>query len=716
MRHSLATIFFLLTVLLTAGAQTPRHKISPWLRTLEGRETVCAFVRINGDADDVLARYGCKSLAQEGNIHIAAIPLAEMNRMAADERVARIEARPSGEILCDTMAHIINALPVYEGKNLPQAYMGKGVVIGVMDIGFDLTHPTFYSKDLSDYRIKRLWDMLSLDTIGSQFYVGRDYTDREELLALQHSRDGETQTHGTHTAGIAAGTGYDSPYRGMAPESDICLVANATSNNAALIDSSLYDRFTFATDALGFKYLFDYAKSVGKPCVVSFSEGGGQDFHGYDQLYYEMLEAMVGPGRILVVAAGNKGQEKSWFRKERGRESAGSFFYGSKTRYCTFTSKDEFTMRFVVYDEAAYDTLVVPTSEVTSRPDSLLRLLLPTVDSLEVMAYRSCYDDEQICYDVMFYEKSRVVGLPVPISFEVMGREADVEFWNGNMTLTTNYLNPLLCDGETSHNILSPGSAPAAICVGMTTHRDGYVNYDGETVFSPSGEKGKKSMYSSVGPTYDGRMKPDVVAPGAKIRLAHSSFHYEKASKDNPMKNIVAFSSFNGRQYPWSVDGGTSYAAPAVAGTIALWLQARPTLTPAEAMDAIAHTSRHCDPDLDYPNNLYGYGEIDAYRGLLYLLGLDGIDGISAEQTKAKLSLTGEGQLSITFPESAALSAAPLRISFYSISGQLLARHQLPIGQQQYLVSLPSLRSGEVFLVQLDGTPSLCGSMLMRAK
>jgi hypothetical protein len=60
------------------------------------------------------------------------------------------------------------------------------------------------------------------------------------------------------------------------------MVANAVSNNANLIDSTLYDRFTFATDALGFKYLFDYANSVGKPCVVTFSEGSGQDFWGYD--------------------------------------------------------------------------------------------------------------------------------------------------------------------------------------------------------------------------------------------------------------------------------------------------------------------------------------------------------------------------------------------------------------------------------------------------
>ena len=37
----------------------------------------------------------------------------------------------------------INALPAYSGSGLPQAYW-EGVVVGIQDIGFDLTHPNFY--------------------------------------------------------------------------------------------------------------------------------------------------------------------------------------------------------------------------------------------------------------------------------------------------------------------------------------------------------------------------------------------------------------------------------------------------------------------------------------------------------------------------------------------------------------------------------------------
>jgi len=54
---------------------------------------------------------------------------------------------------------------------------------------------------------------------------------------------------------------------------------------------------------------------------------------------------------------------------------------------------------------------------------------------------------------------------------------------------------------------------------------------------------------------------------------------------------------------------------------------------PAEAIEALRHTCRRPDPSLAYPNNEYGHGEIDAYRGLLYLIGADGIEKISRQHS-----------------------------------------------------------------------------------
>ena len=52
-------------------------------------------------------------------------------------------------------------------------------------------------------------------------------------------------------------------------------------------------------------------------------------------------------------------------------------------------------------------------------------------------------------------------------------------------------------------------------------------------------------------------------------------------------------------------------SAPVVTGAIALWLQADPTLTTSDCMDIFAKTCTHYDSSLSYPNNLYGYGQID---------------------------------------------------------------------------------------------------------
>lgn len=608
------------------------------------------------------------------------------------------------------MSTHLNALPIYAGTSLPQAYTGKDVVVGIMDIGFDLTHPNFYSQDLSEYRIKRMWDMLSTDTIGSSFPVGRDYVGSEALLAQQHSYDGHGMTHGTYTLGVAAGSGYDSPYRGMAPESDICLVANAVSNNISYIDPADYYKYTFATNVLGFKYIFDYAESVGKPCVVSLSEGGLQDFWGYDQLYYEMLDSLVGPGRIIVAAAGNEGHKKSWMHKERGIASKGTFLYAGKTMTTMLKSNDDFQIRLVFYEPDRNDTLLISSESVLRSPDSLYMCYPPEIDSLEVLAYPSCYNPEETCYDVTFYN-THSIGLHNPLSLELIGEDADVELWQGNALLADNDRNPLLNAAESSHNIHSPSSAPCVISAGATTYRTGCINAKGDSCVFVDGEYGRKARMSSSGPTLDGRIKPDVMAPGINIISSYSSFYIE----DNPGADDatwnVAYYDFNGRTYAWNCNSGTSSSSPAVAGAIALWLQAKPDLSPEEALGVIARTSHHNDPSLTYPNNLYGHGELDAYRGLLDLLGIDQIKEVSQQATPVRMSFTDGGRLQLLFPE--ALSA-DMQVSVYQLSGLKLMQQTIPAGTTCYQLDVPRWHKAEVCIVQLDGCRPLAGSMLVR--
>ena len=723
-RHVALTILYICMAVVPAAAQT--GKLSPWLRHITRQQRlqqtearaavadhrrVCAFVMTRDGCDEVLRQYGCRTLARVGNVCIADIPVGRLRRLAAEPQVVRIEARPGGQPLCDSMAFHLNARQVYEGVNLPQAFTGRGVVTGVMDIGFDLTHPTFYNADASEYRIRAFWDMLSQDTIGSTLYVGRDYLTPDEMLSLGHSRDGLDFTHGTHTLGIAAGSGAGWKYRGMAPESDICIVANAVSDDLVYIDSADVYKYTYATDALGFKYIFDYAERMGQPCVISFSEGSGQDFWGYDVLYYKMLEEMVGPGRILVAAAGNNGVVKSWFRKPAGQPSAGTFLrHGGPNMVVTLKSARPFQIRLVSYT-AQGDTLVLSTADALAAEDSVLTVPVDPEGYLREVtleAYASCYDEHETCYDLTI-STSRYVGVDPRMSLEVVGSEADVEVYRVNGSFRENVLNPSLNAADCTHSIHSPGSCPAVICVGATSYRDSIENKDGEWMKYWPGHGGVRVEPSSVGPTFDGRIKPDVMAPGNNIISSYSSFYMEQHPDASDLKWDVAHFDFNGRTYAWNSNSGTSMACPAVAGVIALWLQAKPDLTPADIIDVIAHTSRHYDETLTYPNNEYGYGEIDAYAGLLYILQASSIEGLSARQSPARIALAGR-QLSIAFD---APIARPLSVRLYALDGRLLLHRTVAAGAQDCNFTLPALPPA-VYAVQIDGDSNVAGSALVR--
>ena len=683
--------------------------------------TICAFVKINEDGDQVLQENHCLKLAQFGNIYIASIPMSRLANLSLNKHVARIEAGERSTALMDT-THIIQRIdPLYEGTNLPQAYTGKGVIMGVQDIGFDLTHPNFYDANMEHYRIKRFWDQLSPDSIYSDLFVGADYTTEEEILGYGHSRDGLKQGHGTHTLGIAAGSGYDTPFRGVAFDSDICLVSNAVESDVEFIDSVDYYKYTSATDALGFKYILDYAEREGKPCVVSYSEGSHQDFYGDDQLMYEVLDSLTGPGRIIVASAGNEGHYNSYFHKSADEESQGTFLNRYDKSFSFRVIADgPMALRFVSYgSKTRTDTLIVPSQRILEAPDSLLRdtvgLLLDYKGEKQKHyfafgAYPSSYDDSHMVYEVVIKTTERFGYAGYFLSVEIVGEGVEADFYAVTGSIESKpSLNPDLTSGDRSHCIYSPGSAPAVICVGSTAYRTGLYNHLGNHVMSNWGENGEVARYSSIGPTVDGRIKPDVLANGVNVVSSYSSYYREEHPSADTWD--IAYSDYGDRRYPWHSDLGTSMSTPIVSGIIALWLEACPNLTTDDIMDVFAKTCVRHDPTLEYPNNSYGWGEIDAYRGLLYLLGLDGIEEITPTQPQRVGIAMKDQQIAFTFIE-------PLKetvtVSVFTTAGIKVQHFTIPPGSTMSTTDISSLSTG-VYAVQLHSRqPGITGSVLIR--
>ncbi len=729
-------LFLILLLLLPLCVNAQRaelKKMSPMLRakvladgslysdgrkkaSVKSSSPVCLFVRVSGDVSDLYSENGCEELASFGDIQIVSIPRSRLLDVARDSRIKRLEMGRRNEVANAYSAGVMNASGAHEGLLLPQAYTGKGVVMGIEDIGFDLTNPNFYSRDMSEYRIKALWDMLSPDTIGSSFIVGNDYVGQTELLAYEHSYDGTICHHGSHTLGSAAGSGYNSDYRGMAYDADICLVANCTTDNSELISEEDEDKYTYATDALGFKYIFDYAESVGKPCVISFSEGSYQDLYGDDLLFYEVLEELTGEGRIIVSSAGNNSLEECYIHKPAGQERAGTFIQRWGTMLYFYAQADrEFTTRIVVHADEP-DTLTIDSEWLCAQPDSLVYDTL-TIGGIEYdlayAAYPNCYDPDRLVIEYMIQGPEKIGYSSVaPISIEFMGEDADIEVYKVYGNFVTNSIDPTLSDAEVSHNIFSPSSAPSVICVGATAYATGYVNMQGDSLTYNYGENGVRASFSSVGPTHDGRTKPDVMAPGANIVSSTNSFFFEENPESNQWSDLIGSYEYDGRTYYWKYDTGTSMSSPLVGGAIALWLQAKPDLTMDDIMEVFAATCIHPDESLEYPNNYYGYGQIDVYAGLLHILGLDGIEEISRRQASGvTFSVEDGGTVRLKFDTPLAEKAD---VKVFSVSGQLLGSSSVPAGTASFSLSVPAA-SGSVVAVQVNGRGGfVSGSTLLR--
>lgn len=706
-------------------------KLSPLVRhaTTRTNATLTAFVQTadNSTAEQVLHQTGCRILAQQDDIAIVSIPLHQIGTLSRHPAILRIEAGRSAQTLMDTVPRLSNILPAYTATQQHQAYTGQGVVLGLMDIGFDLTHPTFYSVNgMERYRISAFWDQLSPDSIGSPLPVGRDYVGTDAVLACRRSTDAATESHGTHTLGIAAGSGFNSNYRGVAFESDICLVSNAVTSDTIYIQPDDYYKYTTATDALGFQYLFDYAQRQGKPCVASFSEGYDTGLSTEDSLYAAYLSKLEGPGRIIVVAAGNENCEQTYMAKAQGTSRAGAFIrcFRQDAQYRLKTD-GPIRLQLIAYDE----TNPVQTLTITSddgRLDSLLTdtlFLAGDTCAVSLSRYPSAFTTGETVYQLQLWGNQKLSRL-LPLALVVEGTDSHVEVWGNSLNALTSRSNdPQWHDAQYGHNILGPSSFPTVISVGATAHRLRFTNYRGEQRdYADGQEAGRRMTASSTGPTLTGLTKPDVAAPGYNVISSYSSYFIEAHGDGEGLDNDVAHFDVQGRTYGWNASSGTSMACPVVAGTIALWLQANPLLTRQDVLGVFSRTCTHPDATLQYPNNEYGYGEIDAYAGLLDILGLPTTlpqlsrhqpHGVTFRLVGRTLYIDGMTAQADNTTNSQCIPAVnttnsqciPAEVTIYDLSGRPVLKADASNG----MVNLSSLSEG-VYAVQLANL----GSTLIR--
>ena len=138
-----------------------------------------------------------------------------------------------------------------------------------------------------------------------------------------------------------------------------------------------------------------------------------------------------------------------------------------------------------------------------------------------------------------------------------------------------------------SKGIGSPAASLLAITVGSTTKDKNHPTL---------------AISSSRGPTLDGRIKPDVCAPGVGIMSVRANSHIGYTPKS-----------------------GTSMAAPHVAGLVALLEDANSSLTSAEIKFILTNTSRSFYNVGNIPNNDEGYGLVQGMAAIDKALNFTGI-------------------------------------------------------------------------------------------
>ncbi len=141
--------------------------------------------------------------------------------------------------------------------------------------------------------------------------------------------------------------------------------------------------------------------------------------------------------------------------------------------------------------------------------------------------------------------------------------------------------------------INDPGNAARAITVG-STHRDMPHTYG-------------VSYFSSKGPTGDGRLKPDLVAPGERILSCAAGATKDKAK-------AVLTDSTTAEEFQYVEDSGTSMAAPHVSGVIAAFLSVRREFI--GKPDEIKKIFMDSATDLKRDRTFQGSGLVDLMRAI----------------------------------------------------------------------------------------------------
>ena len=454
------------------------------------------------------------------------------------------------------------------------------------------------------------------------------------------------------------------------------------------------------------KYISEFAAGEGKPYVINMSFGSMVGPHDGKTPYCSSMNDYCKAGGILVAAMGNDGDKKlhTSYEFTEDAQTINLYVKNAKpdgTPYNSYyvdmwnTAADgqqHFSVRPFVYNTA--------NKQKDYKTDDFWKKCGSTVGEIAQYNMKEHYTFS-INASVMNGGDSKLIfGIEVTgfkgSSFHAWCNDGGGEFYKpiGSPSAATG--DNKYCVGEGAATI------PLAIAVGSYNGNNGtFVSLvDSRTYSMSSGSKGAISNFSNIGPYLGDAVKPMIVAPGSVISAGYNSYAAD-FSKSNVA--LTAKQKVGLKEYYYGVMSGTSMATPVVTGTIALWLEANPELSPKDIENIFKETARKDGATGFTPTNeKRGYGKIDAYEGLKKAIQYTEVgvnDVFNSETPITLLKQADEWRILFGSNESYA------DIAVYTTSGrQVLSQYHEDIRRgDEATVSLSGLEPG-VYVIKINTT------------
>lgn len=524
--------------------------------------------------------------SRHGRFMTARLPMSSLSWLEADEDISHVEAARLLHPLMDAALVDGQVDDVWAGS---PAYTGAGTLVGVIDSGIDWTHADFNAPD-GQTRIKYIWDQFTEGTHPAGFGYGAEYN--ENQINAGTLTEVDANGHGSHVSGIAAGNGFESSglYSGVAPEAGIIFAKAFSDERGGFPEDKVIDALN---------YMAGKAEALGQPMAVNLSLGGHMGPHDGTTAQEQIMDDLSGAGLVFCVAAGNEGARKI---HDTCYTTSGSLTYNIAADYTPEPGEgNDYAILDMWIDGDSSPSVTVSIDGHTIGPvqsglsggnsGSYGTVVINNAVGTESNG------DKQII--IQFDDQNGIAPSSGDWTITFNEGSGRVHAWIATSTMYSTFPNSIQ-----SYSVSIPGTSESAITVAAHITKTTWTSAGG-TVTYPSGwgpvVLGRIAPFSSVGPTRDGREKPDLSAPGMGMFAPFSAqtSHSPDATWMSPDGNYL-FSQ------------GTSMATPFVTGVAALMFEKNSTLTAAQIKTALRESAATDSFTGGVWNETYGAGKVDA--------------------------------------------------------------------------------------------------------